>query len=273
MSGRINLYDVETNQMVRYFDHAHVGRVGSISWNDAVLGTGGKDKCVREHDTRVGGRSAQIRCISFHKQEVCGLKYSFEGGSSQRMLASGGNDNKLAIWDARYVDSGAPPGEVIPLHKFSAHTAAVKAIAWSPHFTGVLASGGGTADRCIKVWSTQTGTMLSSMDTGSQVCGLVFSKSVQELVSTHGYSLNQICIWRAQNPKVHLHKIGTLQGHTLRVLYLGLSPDGSTIVTGAGDESLRFWSVWPGRSEGTSGSATRFTEMNLLDGVPGAYLR
>lgn len=30
-----------------------------------------------------------------------------------------------------------------------------------------------------------------------------------------------------------------------RVLYLAMSPDGSTIVTGAGDETLRFWNIYP----------------------------
>ena len=37
----------------------------------------------------------------------------------------------------------------------------------------------------------------------------------------------------------------TLTGHTYRVLYLAGSPDGQTIVTGAGDETLRFWNVFP----------------------------
>jgi cell division cycle 20-like protein 1 (cofactor of APC complex) len=32
-----------------------------------------------------------------------------------------------------------------------------------------LASGGGTADRTIKFWNTATGTLLNSIDTGSQV--------------------------------------------------------------------------------------------------------
>jgi len=46
----------------------------------------------------------------------------------------------------------------------------------------------------------------------------------------------------------------------LRVLYLAASPDGQTIVTGAGDETLRFWSVFPGtlgggRGDGSRGSA------------------
>ncbi len=43
--------------------------------------------------------------------------------------------------------------------------------------------------------------------------------------------------------------MGTLLGHTMRVLYLTMSPDGSTIVTGAGDETLRFWSVFPSSNE------------------------
>lgn len=42
-----------------------------------------------------------------------------------------------------------------------------------------------------------------------------------------------------------MSKVATLTGHTYRVLYLSLSPDGQTIVTGAGDETLRFWNVFP----------------------------
>ena len=44
----------------------------------------------------------------------------------------------------------------------------------------------------------------------------------------------------------------TLTGHTLRVRYLAMSPDGQTIVTGAGDETLRFWNVFPGPKQGSA---------------------
>jgi cell division cycle 20-like protein 1 (cofactor of APC complex) len=30
------------------------------------------------------------------------------------------------------------------------------------------------------------------------------------------------------------------------VLYLAMSPDGQSVVTGAGDETLRFWNIFPG---------------------------
>jgi cell division cycle 20-like protein 1 (cofactor of APC complex) len=55
-----------------------------------------------------------------HKQEVCGLKWSFD----EQQLASGGNDNKLMVWSLNSDQA---------LAKFSEHTAAVKAIGWSPH--------------------------------------------------------------------------------------------------------------------------------------------
>jgi len=71
---------------------------------------------------------------------------------------------------------------------------------------------------------------------------------VNEIVSTHGFSQdpdcqNQIILWKSTSMK----KIVSLKGHTYRVLYLAQSPCGQNIVTGAGDETLRFWNVFPGK--------------------------
>jgi len=164
-----------------------------------------------------------------HKQEVCGLKWNCEDGQ----LASGGNDNRLLVWDKL---------STTPLYKFTDHTAAVKAISWSPHQRGTLASGGGTADRKIKFWNTLVGNgnMIQEIDTGSQVCNLAWSKNSNEIVSTHGYSQNQIVVWKYPS----MQQVVSLTGHTYRVLYLAMSPDGSVIVTGAGDETLRFWNCF-----------------------------
>ena len=81
---------------------------------------------------------------------------------------------------------------------------------------GLLASGGGTADKTIRFWNTMTGQPLQCIDTGSQVCNLAWSKGANELVSTHGYSQNQIIIWRYPS----LTQVARLTGHTTRVLYL-----------------------------------------------------
>ncbi len=40
--------------------------------------------------------------------------------------------------------------------------------------------------------------------------------------------------------------MATLTGHTYRVLYLANSPNSESILTGAGDETLRIWNVFDG---------------------------
>ena len=53
-----------------------------------------------------------------------------------------------------------------------------------------------------------------------------------------------------------MQQVAQLKGHTYRVLYLSMNPDGRTIVTGAGDETLRFWNAFnknPTDDQGSSG--------------------
>lgn len=237
--GEVQIWDAAKCQTTRTMS-GHQARVGTLCWSGHTLSSGSRDRLILQRDVRVAEHFTSK--LSGHKQEVCGLRWSFDG----QQLASGGNDNKLYIWS---------PHSTSPVLRFNEHTAAVKAIAWSPHQNGLLASGGGTADRCIRFWNTQTATPLSCVDTGSQVCNLCWSKNINELVSTHGYSQNQIVVWRYSS----MSKVATLTGHTLRVLYLAMSPDGQTIVTGAGDETLRFWNVFPGPK--TKGDASDSSSM------------
>jgi cell division cycle 20-like protein 1 (cofactor of APC complex) len=222
--GLVQLWDIQRGRKIRQFT-GHQARVGSLAWNGDILTSGSRDRQILNRDIRVS--NDYTKKYLGHKQEVCGLKWNYE----ENQLASGGNDNKLIIWDK---------STTTPLYRFEDHVAAVKAVSWSPHQHGLLASGGGTADRKILFWNTLTGNCIQGIDTGSQVCNLSWSKTTNELVSTHGYSQNQIIIWKYPS----LHQIATLIGHTYRVLYLAMSPDGQNIVTGAGDETLRFWNVF-----------------------------
>ncbi|KAL0712923.1 hypothetical protein Bca4012_019901 [Brassica carinata] len=224
-SGTVEIWDALRCRRIRTME-GHRLRVGALAWSSSVLSSGSRDKSILQRDIRC--QEDHVSKLTGHKSEVCGIKWSYDN----RELASGGNDNKLLVWNQHSTQ---------PVLRYCEHTAAVKAIAWSPHLHGLLASGGGTADRCIRFWNTTTNTSLSCVDTSSQVCNLAWSKNVNELVSTHGYSQNQIIVWKYPT----MTKLATLTGHTFRVLYLAVSPDGQTIVTGAGDETLRFWNVFP----------------------------
>ncbi|QUC22118.1 uncharacterized protein UV8b_06359 [Ustilaginoidea virens] len=226
--GLVQIWDAEKTRRLRTMT-GHTARVGSLAWNTHILTSGSRDRLIYHRDVRAPDQ--WLRKLVGHKQEVCGLKWNCEDGQ----LASGGNDNKLMVWD-KLSES--------PLWKFSDHTAAVKAISWSPHQRGLLASGGGTADRRIIFHDTVKGSVINEIDTGSQVCNLAWSKNSNEIVSTHGYSQNQIVVWKYPS----MTQVASLTGHTYRVLYLAMSPDGRVVVTGAGDETLRFWSIFGRRS-------------------------
>ena len=133
--------------------------------------------------------------------------------------------------------------DVSPRLVLKQHKAAVKALDWCPFNRGLLASGGGTADRSIKLWNSNSGAMLKSIDTGSQVCSILWSKHQRELCSSHGFSENQLILWKYGN-RSSLTKVKELTGHTHRILSLACCPDGSTVVSAAADESLRFWNIF-----------------------------
>uniref|UniRef100_K3YSP3 Anaphase-promoting complex subunit 4-like WD40 domain-containing protein n=2 Tax=Setaria italica TaxID=4555 RepID=K3YSP3_SETIT len=85
----------------------------------------------------------------------------------------------------------------------------------------------------------------------THVCGLKWSYDDRQLasggndkriiMSSLGDSQNQIIVWRYPT----MSKVVTLTGHTNRVLHSAISPDGQSIATCAGDETLQFWNVFP----------------------------
>ena len=115
-SGTVQLWDAQKMKKVRQFK-GHKARVGAMTWNESILSSGSRDRSILQYDVR--DPSENISKLTGHRQEVCGLKWSPEG----TQMASGGNDNKLLVWDAR---------NTTPISIFTDHVAAVKAIAWSP---------------------------------------------------------------------------------------------------------------------------------------------
>lgn len=211
-NSEVQLWDSTANRLVRTLRGGHESRVGALDWNNHILTTGGMDDQIINNDVRV--RAHIVETYRGHHQEVCGLKWSASG----QQLASGGNDNLLHIWDRSMASSNSPTQW---LHRLEEHTAAVKALPWCPFQGNLLASGGGGGDRCIKFWNTHTGVCLNSVDTGSQVCALLWNKNERELLSSHSFTQNQLTLWKYPS----MVKIAELTGHTSRVFFMVQSPD------------------------------------------------
>lgn len=229
----IKLIDLQKSSEIRTI-HSHSDRVSVLAFNNYVLSSGSRDCSIINHDLRTSNYFVKYQT---HTQEICGLKWNFD----HNILASGSNDNKVCIW---------PIADNTPIFEFTEHKSAVKALAWSPYKNYLLASGGGSLDKTIRLWDCGVGQLQGVKETSSQVVALEWNKFENELISAHGQEKNQVCIWKANG----LGLITEFFGHTGRVLSMCLSPDGNSIVTAAADETIRFWNIAQGKSGGKGAS-------------------
>ena len=245
-NGVLEIWDVNKSTKIREIE-AHSDRISSLAWNGYIVTSGSKDKVIKNFDVRC--QDSEISKIRQHKQEVCALRYSPDGD----LLASGGNDNTAFIWDVRKLNNkllnisnlNEINNSIKPLFVNNYHTAAVKALSWCPWQRHVLATGGGSKDRTLKIFNCDSNKIIKNVDTGSQVCAVLWNKKEREIISSHGFNKNQITIWNYQKMK----KVCELKGHMSRVLYLTISPDENYICSGSGDETLRFWKINDGIQE------------------------
>lgn len=124
-SGLIHIYDLSTSSRIRTMS-GHATRVPTLSWSGAILSSGSRDGAIWNSDVRVANH--KVGEMRGHRAEVCGLEWRKDtglsgsaGGASgggQGLLASGGNDNIVNVWDGRMLSA--------PKMVKSNHTAAVK---------------------------------------------------------------------------------------------------------------------------------------------------
>lgn len=221
----VNIWNAEEGLQVRSL-RGHLGRVTCLDWNGPLLSTGSLDASVKNWDLRLAQPlvSTFNEGAEYHTAEICGIAWSNDGTT----LASGGADNKLNLWSMDMATHRATMDD---------HCASVKAIAWCPWQSNLLASGGGLGDGTIMFWNTDSRIRLDFVETGSQVSSLIWSTATKELISSHGFSSNEIVVYAypTMTPLVEW------RSHKKRVVDIALSPDNDTLLSASGDETLMFW--------------------------------
>ncbi|KAI9824576.1 MAG: hypothetical protein M1832_001665 [Thelocarpon impressellum] len=285
----------------------------SVEWSDA-----------RERaKTSWHGSMSLLARISVHTQQICGLAWSTDGA----LFATGGNDNVCCLFEVADIlgprrniddslqnvvgeeefigDDGVRRHRIIPgrgrtraieagreKYRWS-HGAAVKAIAFCPWQKSLVASGGGSNDRCIHFYHTTSGACLATINVAAQVTSLLWSTSRREIAATFGYAQPDhpyriaVFSWPDCRQVVAIPWLGEM-----RALYAIAYPGGPNqtnakasrgeggtwtsrtaeegcIVVAGSDESVKFHEVWSESKRGTPSGKGLLGGSDILEGLEG----
>ncbi|OBT75221.1 hypothetical protein VF21_06121 [Pseudogymnoascus sp. 05NY08] len=252
--------------------------------------------------------------ISVHTQQICGLAWSHDGS----LLATGGNDNLCCLFEAYKLsmpqEGDQQTDEVVTgldsvqrtisipgnnriksllmgaeKHRW-VHGAAVKAIAFCPWRDGLIATGGGSNDKCIHFFHAVSGACLATISVAAQVTSLIWSTTRREICATFGYAQPEHPYRIAVFSWPECKQVAAIpwEGEH-RALYAIPYPGGPNdthnsseggssltrtaqegcIVVAASDESVKFHEVWSAGQKATAGGEGLLGGSDILEGLEG----
>jgi WD40 repeat protein len=177
---------------------------------------------------RVAAQKPDIVVQSGHHQTVYALAIS----PDKRLLASGGTDNVIIIWDA---------ARGIQLYSLRGHSQWVFSLSFNPQ-GNLLASG--SADGTVSIWDVFRGVRVDELSIRpAGVTSVEFSPDGSTLAISSNDKV--IRLWDRAAKRITTE----MRGHSETVYKILFSRDGKYLVSISEDKTLRLWEVASGKEE------------------------
>jgi WD40 repeat protein len=218
----LKLWDESTGQLLRTVN-GHSGSVTAVAFasDGSKLLSGSDDKTLKLWDARSG---QPLRTLKGHSDSVSAAAFSPDGGR----IVSGDVDKALKLWDAS-------TGQL--LHNLAGHTNAVGSVRFSPGGGEILS---GSSDGTFKLWDVPSGRLLRSYETSGGLSSAVLSPDARTVLAAGGEALE---LWDVATGEM-LHTFGI---RLSAVVAVALSPDGTKVLSGSNDNTIKLWDAATGR--------------------------
>lgn len=130
----------------------HVHCISAVAWpGDGTVYSGGWDHSVRRYDVET-----RTNTDTYNGSKAVYAVATTGSGSSSDIVAFGGSDKALRIWDTRSVK-----GEGLDVRAYAAHEGWISSIAWRPNHSYHIATA--SHDGGVKMWDIRTAVPLGSL--------------------------------------------------------------------------------------------------------------
>lgn len=227
LDGSAVIQDLQAHTITHRLDASQLVSVTALVYSPTqervLLGLGNGELVV--WDTTSGALYQRLPAAA---QAITALTYAPDGRRALVGDAGGG----LTLWDT---ENGAL------LQTFSAHQTAILALAISPDGTMALA---GAQDAGVWLWQLNTGEQLQQF-TGHQRAVIFVAHGPLPGYIITGSVDRYIGVWNVKTGE--LEGNFTLDVHTQRIGSIAVAPDGSAVISGGWDGSIRLWgNPWRG---------------------------